>query len=311
MIIAIDHGFGLIKTVHTSFPVNITPWGKVAPPLLTRVLEYDGEYYAIGSERQSVSKDNKTDNPTYYLLTLAAIAEEIKKTKDKVTGQTVNVTLAAGLPLTRFSEEKTKFKQYLMQRSEISFKYEGIYYKVKINDCYLFPQGYAGIVPNIDKIVNGSPEVLLVDIGSWTIDILPLVNQIPEMSECLSLPKGVIKCISSIQETVRRKTAHTVSELTIQAIMQNKPTKIKDDVKEMIEEGIRNYSAGVMTTLSERYDLFNTPLILCGGGSCCIANYGKYDKEMTTIIPDIAINAKGYEYLAKKAIEQKKKAAAK
>ena len=45
---------------------------------MQNVLQYQGKYYVCGTGRQTLVK-NKTSNDNYYLLTLAAIAEEIKQ----------------------------------------------------------------------------------------------------------------------------------------------------------------------------------------------------------------------------------------
>ena len=65
MIIGIDHGYGYVKTVHSSFVAGVTPFG-VEPPLLDRVLKYDGKYYIIGGERQGVQR-LKTETQTTTL----------------------------------------------------------------------------------------------------------------------------------------------------------------------------------------------------------------------------------------------------
>ncbi len=50
------------------------------PYTMQNVLQYRGKYYVCGTGRQTLVK-NKTSNDNYYLLTLAAIAEEIKHRK--------------------------------------------------------------------------------------------------------------------------------------------------------------------------------------------------------------------------------------
>lgn len=291
MIIGVDHGFGYIKTVHSSFVAGVTPFG-VEPPLKNNVLKYDGKYYVLGGERQGVQR-SKVDNEDYYLMTLGAIAEELEYRK--VTE--ANVILGVGLPLTRFGIEKAEFKQYLMQNSEVAFEYEGIHYKVKISDVRLFPQGYSSIIKDMDKLLDGEDEVLLVDIGSWTIDILPIVNGIPNMAACKSEPNGIIKVLNSINEEVNRELGAGVSEMKIQTIMQGKSCKIPTQFLEIIENGIRRYAKKLMDRLKEEYEISTTPLIFVGGGSCVIKNFYEYNDEMTTIITDFAANAKGYEYL--------------
>lgn len=302
MIIGVDHGFGYIKTVHSSFVSGVTPFG-VEPPLKHNVLKYNGKYYVLGGERQGVQR-SKVANEYYYLMTLGAIAEELKYRK--VTE--ANIILGAGLPLTRFGIEKAEFKQYLMQNSQVAFEYEGIRYKVKISDVRLFPQGYSSIIKDMDKLLEGEDEVLLVDIGSWTIDILPIVNGIPNMAACKSEPNGIIKVMNSISEEINRELGSGVSEAKIQTIMQGKPCKIPTRYRKIIENGIHRYAKKLMDRLKEEYEIATTPLIIVGGGSCIIKNFYEYNEEMTTIIMDFAANAKGYEYLVSDQEKKKKEA---
>ena len=58
----------------------------------------------------------------------------------------------------------------------------------------VFPQCYAAVV---DKIPAMAKKTLIVDIGSWTIDIMPVINKSPDESKCVTIPKGLITCILS------------------------------------------------------------------------------------------------------------------
>ena len=79
MIIAIDHGYYAIKTKHFSFPAGITAYSH-EPYTKQGVLQYGGKYYVCGTGRQPIQR-TKTETENYYLLTLAAIAQEIKYRK--------------------------------------------------------------------------------------------------------------------------------------------------------------------------------------------------------------------------------------
>ena len=81
IIIGIDHGYYAIKTRQVSFPSGIIRY-DYEPYTMQNVLQYQGKYYVCGTGRQTLVK-NKTSNDNYYLLTLAAIAEEIKHRKDR------------------------------------------------------------------------------------------------------------------------------------------------------------------------------------------------------------------------------------
>lgn len=57
VVIAIDHGWSNMKTVHETFTSGIREI-TTEPALFENVLEKDGKYYKVGSERLKV-KDSK------------------------------------------------------------------------------------------------------------------------------------------------------------------------------------------------------------------------------------------------------------
>lgn len=141
MNIGIDHGYYAIKTRHFSFPAGIAEYSH-EPYTLQNTLEFGGKFYVCGTGRQPILR-NKMENDNYYLLTLAAIAKEIKQRGGKTE---CSVRIAAGLPLAGFGREKKPFREYLLRSSQpVCFKFEGIAYKITIEDVKLFPQGYSAI----------------------------------------------------------------------------------------------------------------------------------------------------------------------
>ena len=76
LIVGIDHGYGNIKTANHCFKTGIM--GYDAEPLFTKdMLVYGGRYYLIGEGHKEFLPD-KIKDEDYYLLTLVAIAEELK-----------------------------------------------------------------------------------------------------------------------------------------------------------------------------------------------------------------------------------------
>ena len=106
IIIGIDHGYYAIKTAHCSFPAGLTSYGEHEPYTRQGLLEFGGCFFVCGSGRQPIQRD-KTVNDNYYLLTLAAIANEIHQ---RGLPPECSVRIAAGLPLTSFGRDKPKFK---------------------------------------------------------------------------------------------------------------------------------------------------------------------------------------------------------
>lgn len=200
-VIGIDHGWSMMKTVTQVFVTGVKEI-TTTPALFGDVLEYDGKYYKIGTVRQEV-KDTKVEDDSFYLLTLAAVAKELKK-----RGLSdAKVFLAVGLPLTRFGAERNNFIKYLTKNKRVDFRYENEAYHIEIDDVAVFPQCYAAVV---DKIPTMAKKTLVVDIGSWTIDIMPVINKSPDESKCVTVPRGLITCMM-IREVPPEQTLWIIS----------------------------------------------------------------------------------------------------
>ena len=127
-IIGIDHGYGNMKTANCCFPTGITAYDS--EPLFTAdMLIYNGKYYLIGEGHKKFAPD-KVKDEDYYVLTLAAIAKELKA--ENLTE--AHIVIAAGLPLTWTSGKKAEFRAYLMKNAEVEFTYKKKDYHIYIDD---------------------------------------------------------------------------------------------------------------------------------------------------------------------------------
>ena len=154
-VIGVDHGWSMMKTISQVFVTGVKEI-TTTPALFGDVLEYEGKFYKVGTVRQEV-KDTKVEDDSFYLLTLAAVAKELKRRGLAES----KVFLAVGLPLTRFGAEKNDFIKYLTKNKRVSFKYENEPYYIEIDDVAVFPQCYAAVV---DKIPTMAKKTLIVDI---------------------------------------------------------------------------------------------------------------------------------------------------
>ena len=244
--------------------------------------------------RQTLVKD-KTANDNYYLLTLAALAQEIRKRKGE---RSAKVGLAAGLPLTGFGREKQKFKEYLFRKEQpVRFFYEGERYEIQIEDVKLFPQGYSALALYPEYLKN-EPSVLLVDIGGWTVDLMRLDNAVPNAATCRSLELGVIRCMDEILEQIRRNTGLSVTETQVERILQGKPCSMPAEVVSLIEKQGRLYIEKILSAITEAgFDLRAVPSIFMGGGTAIFQHrVSNQDRLCRPIyLTDIHANAAGYE----------------
>ena len=77
-IIAVDHGYGNMKTANTVTPTGIKAY-ETEPIFTGNILEYNGIYYRIGEGHKEFIPDKAMDEE-YYLLTLMAIATSERMT---------------------------------------------------------------------------------------------------------------------------------------------------------------------------------------------------------------------------------------
>lgn len=247
-----------------------------------------------GTGRQTLVKD-KTANDNYYFLTLAALAQEIRKRKGE---RTAKVILAAGLPLAGFGREKQKFKEYLFRKEQpVRFFYEGEHYEIQIEDVKLFPQGYSALAL-YPECLKDEPSVLLVDIGGWTVDLMRLDNAVPNASTCRSLELGVIRCMDEILEQVRRNTGLSVTETQVERILQGKPGSMPAEVVSLIEKQGRIYVEKILSAITEAgFDLRAVPSVFMGGGAAIFQHrVSEQDRLCRPIyLTDVHANAAGYE----------------
>lgn len=293
MNIGIDHGYYAIKTRHFSFLAGIAVYSH-EPYTLQNTLEYGGKFYVCGTGRQPILR-NKTENDNYYLLTLAAIAREIKQRGENTE---CSVTLAAGLPLAGFGREKKFFREYLLRSSQpVCFKFEGVPYKITIEDVKLFPQGYSAIAIHPELIQN-ELSVLLMDIGGWTVDLMRLDNGVPNASTCRSLELGMIRCIDETKEQVRRDVGLSVTDAQVERVLAGKPCSMDEKARSIIRRQGRLYTERLLSAVMESgFDLKAIPVVMLGGGASVVkGNVSPQDGLCRVFaLTDDRVNAEGFE----------------
>ncbi|RHR26316.1 plasmid segregation actin-type ATPase ParM [Clostridium sp. AF19-22AC] len=261
---------------------------------MQNVLQFQGTYYVCGTGRQTLMKD-KTANDNYYLLTMAAIAKEIRYRKAE---KKTRVVLAAGLPLAGFGREKQPFREYLFRKEQpLCFRYENEGYEIQIEDIKLFPQGYSALALH-PEFINGEPSVLLIDVGGWTVDLMRLDNAVPNAGTCRSLELGVIRCIDEIMEQVRRRTGLSVTDVQIERVLGGNPCSMEKEAKEIILRYGRLYTERILSSVMEAgFDLKAIPSVFMGGGSAIIKRYVTPQDGLCRqiFLTDVHANASGYE----------------
>ena len=77
ILIAIDHGYGNVKTPHFIFPTGVTAYSE-EPAMSSETLNWAGRWYAIGDSHKEFIADKTTDED-YLKLTMVAVAKELNR----------------------------------------------------------------------------------------------------------------------------------------------------------------------------------------------------------------------------------------
>ena len=296
LLCGIDHGFSTMKTAHFVFENGVKELGGEAS-LLTNTMFLNGRYFKVGEGRLPL-KDTKVEDEDYFLLTLAAMAREM----DYYGLSDTEVYIAAGLPFTRFGQEKAEFKEYLNPGS-MDFQYNGKEYHIICRDVFLYPQCYAAIADRLGKL---SAELLIVDIGSKTVDIIHTRKNVPVESDCITIPSALIQCMANINNVVYRKTNRTLTEEQIQQVMMYGNAPYSDKMVQIVREELGVFARGIEATLKEHgFDPEMTPIVYVGGGATVTKRFGSVYGRQIMHIEDVKANALGYEYLAHQQLKRK------
>ena len=190
-IIGIDHGYGNMKTANCCFSTGVTVSDN-EPTFASDLLIWNDRYYSIGEGHKEFTADKFRDED-YYVLTLAAIAKELRR--ERITE--ASVFIAAGLPLTWVSSQKSEFKEYLLQNEEVYFTFRGTEYHIRIVGAEIYPQGFAAVAERLGDFRGVN---LLCDIGNGTMNLLKIVNKKPDAQQMFTEKYGTHQCALLIRE---------------------------------------------------------------------------------------------------------------
>ena len=195
---------------------TVTPTGIKAyetEPIFTgNILEYNGIYYRIGEGHKEFIPDKAMDEE-YYLLTLMAIAREL----NVFSIREADVHLAAGLPLTWIRNQREDFRSYLLQNSEVHYRFNSKEYHLRFVGCSLYPQGYPAIVNRLGDFKGTN---LLADIGNGTMNILYINNKKAQESRCWTEKFGVNQCMIAAKNAVLDNFGVKIEESTVEQILR-------------------------------------------------------------------------------------------
>ena len=228
------------------FPTGITAYDH--EPLFTAdMLVYGGRYYLIGEGHKEFAPD-KIKDEDYYVLTLAAIAKELKA--ENLTE--AHIVIAAGLPLTWTSGQKADFRAYLMKNAEVEFVYKKTAYHLYIDDVRIYPQGYA-VIASFATTLKGVN--LIADIGNGTMNTLYMINGKPQQGKMFTEKFGTYQCTLAVREAFMQKTQREINDDIIDEVLITGTANIAPADLKIIKSVAAEYVRDIFRRLREHgYD---------------------------------------------------------
>ena len=296
IIVGVDHGYGNMKTAHRVFRTGVECMEE-EPIVSKNFVRYKDKFYVIG-ESHLVYQGNKTDSEDFYILTLAALAEELKFRGLHET----NVILAVGLPLAWMKNQGAGFRRYLMKEQELHFEFRKERYHVHLCGVEIFPQGFAAVI-NLGAMQGMN---MLADIGNGTMNVMQIVDNKPLEKSLVTDKFGVGICMKEIQKELSKENGEDISEMLIEPLLRNGLQERTDSTAKKVEHIATRYTENIRRRLVDYgYKEGLVHLYVIGGGGCLIRNYSDLaEKKGVTFITDICANAKGYATLAEKKLRK-------
>lgn len=270
IILGVDAGYGNFKTARTCFPTSVTK--SMSEPTISKdYVEYNGAYYILGDGHKDFVADKHEDEDN-YVLTLAAIAKELK-----ARGlNTAKIHLAVGLPLKWFQTQREDFRRYMLQNRHLDYRYAGKRYVVDIDDCTVMPQCYAAIAENLKEFKGMN---MVADIGNGTMNVMILNNGKASETKSWTVKLGVNQCFMKIRNLILNEKNKEIPAEIIENYLRFGNADVGAEYQKLMEQAVKEYADEIFAELRNYgYDSELMRFYIMGGGATIIELVGNYYK---------------------------------
>ncbi len=288
--IGVDHGnYNTKSSEGLCYPSGFTS-SAVRPISDADLLEYNGQFYSIGTRRFAVQYDKSVDEAA-LILTLPALgyAMQLASTKQ------AEFALGVGLPLAAYSTYKDKFQSYLLHpHGFLKFSWRGFECAARIAAAHVYPQGYAAYLSAYNDFARYE-SISFLDIGGYTIDIFQTYKGRLQAGSTKSLATGTIIPMRRITDELARLDIHLPETQISSAMGGGKIEHLRRDViAEIIKQSRAEYVRDLCNTLREHEIDVGTPIVLIGGGAELLESELR-DRMHVVGLLDKFSNARGYK----------------
>lgn len=324
--IGVDHGNSEIKTVNTRFKNRIEPlFKKSTEESLSSEpqLQFNGEFYEAKPYR-SIRVDDRTEDDNFYLLTLVAIAKELDLRVDYDESTVHEIFLGVGLPPNLYEFNRDKFKDYMLKYGRnLVFDYGDNTHKIRsyqieIKDVYVYPQGAAAVLGTNYVKSKTNSDISIVDIGSFTVDIVDIKNKRLQTSDARSLRKGTISFMNDSKSEVEEQLQVQLEDSHIEELFINgQPDNMNNNVANHLHKKRLQYATDLFRELNEKGVNFQmNKIVFLGGGTSFLKPaleevvddfFAKNENLIKNVeyYDNIQANAKGYEFLTEQMAKKR------
>ena len=299
MIVSIDHGNKSIKTPTLLFTSGLVE-STTKPGIQGDYIFWNGKYYSLTEKRISYLRD-KTEDDRFYVLTLFAIAYEMRAAKvepDPINP--IDITLLVGLPPAHYGHLHERFEKYFLRKQDIvDFEFNEECYCIRINKVFSYTQALAAAVTRFGDLKQHAVSYI-IDIGGFTVDVLKLRYGRPDIEVVESFEKGVITLYNSIISQCNSQFDRLIEDSDIDEVILGSPTILPGEVQVLIRSMTTEFLNEFYNFLRERgIDVRTSKCVFAGGGSLLLRQMidrgGKV--EYPIYIDSIHANAIGYDLL--------------
>lgn len=298
MLVSVDHGNKSVKTPYFLFTSGIIV-SEDKPALSTDYIFRNGKYYTLTEKRIAYLRD-KTEDDRFYVLTLFAIAYELRRKEIPESLDPVDITLLVGLPPAHYGRQHTRFESYFLKnRAVIDFEFCGEYRSIRISKVVSYTQALAAAVTQFAALKNYGVSYI-IDIGGFTVDVLKLRNGRPDLEVVESFERGIITLYNSIISKCNSQFARLLEDCDIDEVIRNEPTMLPGEVQLLIRSMTDDFLSEFYNFLREHgIDVKTSKCVFAGGGSLLLRSTIERSGKVAfpIFIDDIHANAVGYQLL--------------
>lgn len=312
--IGVDIGNYDTKTQSTITPSSFSKY-KTEPLMASEVLTFNGSYYIPTTKRDNQEKD-KTKDDYALIMTLFAVAKEVisqihikESSQDiqKEVDEVKSISLAEGLPVGYYSELSKKLQSYFLDvfQNGVSFAYKGdltkmqnVVFNLKVENIGIYPQDITGVALNQSlSIPKTYDDYYIVGMGGGTIDIIPMKDKLPQVPECVSIPKGTTEMYKEMSTYLQQNGFGEKDYQLIEKVLAGKNTIVPIDEQLVMREYVETFTDKLVDDLTHRgLKLLDYPTVFIGGGALLLRPYLSKNKAFRKVEFVESVNANAYYY---------------